>query len=778
MNLLIAPPGSGKTSYLVEKARAHSAVGKRVWWLGLPSQRAYVYKRLTDAGALLGVEFLSSQQVYYRLLAHALKLKPLLVGTGRLALVGEALLELRKELPAPGEARLFAQAIAEAKRYGLGHKQVYGKDEEMQRLRDVFFRYERLNEASWDYDDFRTEALNYALKMTQAPEADLVIVDGFREIGPLELRIYKALTSHCEVWLSLPEVPPGEQATVTLEPLNTSKQLVYKASNPVTESRWVLRSLKKDLADGVNKLDLAVVMPDREIKAFVALADEYAVPMMDETPKALADTLAGRLLLDLLELPDYPTASRLLAIPDLNALANAALNRGVAGLEAMNVLAHELNLSASWQKWLGLLELSESGHELEWAEKLLETSLPEIRYDLVTNESLQWEQFKKHALQRAKEASTLAKGVSFRKWWSALLQETFLFDRPKGGIALMNNKLVSGRRFKKVYLLHAVEGAYSVGEGEDYFIPEEERKALSTTFEKLGLPKRYLGRDEGLYAELRTRGDTVIITYPEANQGGKLEVNLDLIQTDPKTVPPLPDLAAASRLELSTEDQFSALTQTLEFKSISLQKLMRYDECAFRYWAEEQVPSLDEKPWWLELLNAMREHSKLNPARLELLKTDYPQAANWLADNAEFFYTLNFGESLSDDDSPNAYLDAAGRKGSEVTFYRFVAPDSMADTSEAGKYIDKRWNEHWAAAHMLERYAGRITKVNVQVWPVGGHAIEAYDGGIAYVWRRIANKQQKITKAFERFKQGDVSPNPGFRCRECRVSDLCREGQR
>ena len=87
--------------------------------MGLPSQRSYLYTRATAHGAVLGLEFLSSQQVYYRLLAAALKLKPLLVGTGRIALVGEALLTCYGELPAPGEARLFTRAIAEAKRFGL-----------------------------------------------------------------------------------------------------------------------------------------------------------------------------------------------------------------------------------------------------------------------------------------------------------------------------------------------------------------------------------------------------------------------------------------------------------------------------------------------------------------------------------------------------------------------------------------------------------------------------------------------------------------------------------
>jgi ATP-dependent helicase/nuclease subunit B len=777
MQLLVAPPASGKTSYLLELARNTAKQGKRVWWVGLPSQRSYVYRRATKAGALLGLEFLSSQQVYYRLLANALKLKPLVVGTGRLALVGEALLNLRQELPSPGEARLFAAAIAEAKRFGVNHKGIYSSDAESERLRNVFRIYESIKGERWDYDDFRSEALKLAETLEKKPEAALIIIDGFREIGPLELRIYKALSKHTEVWLSLPEAPPETTTvhTTLLENQSLTQHNInfYRTPNPVTEARWVLRSLKKDLAEGTEPLDLAVILPEREIKAFLALADEYGVPMMDETPKALADSVAGSVLLDLLELPDYPTASRLLAIPELNALANAAMNEGVVGLEAINVLATTLQDEQPWKKWLGLLEVPEN--ELAWAESLLETTLPNIRKDVTT--SLRWNDFKKHALQRAKEASTLAKGSSFRAWWAALLQETFLFDAPKGGVALLTQNLASGRSFKKAYLMRVTEGAYTVGEGEDYFIPEEERASLAASFSKLGLPKRFLGRDQALYAELLTRADEMIVTYPEADQGGPLVPEVGIVNM--KYVERLPLLPAASRLELTSESSYKASVVKLPLGHISLQKLQRYSECAFRYWAEERLPTNDALPWWQEMLSKMRNYKRLNTARLDVLRTSYPQAAVWLGDNAEKLSGLEFGVNLPEESSSfSSYIDAATRSETEISFYRFVQPGMFSEQSDAAKYIDGRWNELWAAGYMLERYKGRISKVNVYVWNVLGSALEVYNGGITYTWRRIQTKKQKIDEAFSRFSSGDVSAKHGFYCRECRVFDVCREGQR
>lgn len=786
MNLLIAPSGSGKTTRLMQLARERTGQGKRVWWAGLPSQRAYVYRRATEEGALLGLEFLSLQQVFYRLVAGAMSLKPLLVGTGRIALVGEALMQQRHELPAPGEARLFTRAIAEAKRYGLGPEQIPGEDEETNRFRAVFHHYEKLkadpSRECWDYDDFRIQALRLAEAGGVKPETDLIIVDGFREIGPVDVRLLRLLSEQLEVWLSLPEAPPGMHATETLPPAERTQLSVHRAANPVSEARWVLRSLKRDLAQGADPLSLAVVLPGREVKAFLSLADEYGVPLMDETPKALADSVWGRLLLDVLELPDYPTASRLLAIEELAPLANAALKRGVAGREALTVLAGEVGVKQDWQSWLSHLDLKASQDELAWAKSLIDTSLPKLVRGRGVDDGRAWERFKDHALARAKEAAALAKGANFRAWWAGLLQETFMFERPQGGVALLTANLVSGRRFARVYLMHAVEGAYSVGEGEDYFVPEELRKPLAAAFKRAVLPKRFLGRDRLLFDELLTRGDALIVSYPEADQGGPMVPEPVLTGALDGNLPPrLPALPAGSRLEISDESGYQAPREPLTLGSVSVQKLMRYDDCAFRYWAESRLGYGDEaRPWWLELVHELRERGRLNTTRFKRLREDYPQAAAWLSEQEATLLPLNFGVTLPEEpgEGPRAYLDAAGRSGSEVRFYRFVEPGSVTNASEASEYLNKRWNELWAAGHMLERYTGRVKLVRLFVWPVLGTPTEAFEGGVAYRWRRIETREQKVKSAFQRFQQGDVSPNPGFRCRSCWVFDVCREGQR
>ncbi len=769
LNLLVGPPGSGKTTRLLEVALSAAHAGKRVWWVGLPSQRGYIYTRATQAGAVLGLEFLSSQQVYYRLLAAALKLKPLLVGTGRMALVGEALKMLHDELPAPGEARLFTRAIAEAKRFGLEPGTLPVSDKESARLREVFRVYEQIKGDRWDYDDFRREAFILASRTLQRLEADVIIVDGFREVGPLELGLYEALSRQVTLWLSLPEAAPGLAASETLPPRPAPRTKVYHAANPVAEARWVLRALKKDLAEGAEPSSLAVILPEREVRAFAVLADEFGVPLMDETPKALADSPGGRLLLDLLELPDYPTPSKLLAIPELVPLANAALRRNLGGRDALTQLAREVGLEGPLLLWLGRLETPQD--ELAWARELLD-SLPELTKRPPDGG---WERFREHALERAKEAAQIAKGAPFRAWWGALLQETAVFERPKGGVALLTPTLASGRRFGRVYLLRALTGAYSAGEREDYFVPEEARFETREAHARFGLPKRFGGRDPLLLQELKTRADEVVISYPEADQRGPRVPELALTGG----AEPLSVLPAGSPLEAGKRSRFAATLTPVARRGANVKQLSAFDRCAFRFWAERFTPR--GSVWWRELVRELRGFERLNGARLEALRRGYPDAALWLGEVEPTLTPLTFGYTLSSPDSgqdgPHAYLDAIGRSGDDYRVYTFVEPGSVDGAAAAKRFVEQtgRLHELWAAAQLL---GGGAARVHLYVWPVLGHPVAAYEDGVQQPTRAMRSRQAQAARLHARFVEGDVTPKPGFGCRECGVFDLCRVGTR
>ncbi len=728
---------------------------------------------------MLGLEFMSGQQVYYRLLAAALKLKPLLVGTGRMVLVGEALKTLSGELPAPGEARLFTRAVAEAKRFGVTPETLPVTDRESTRLREVFATYERLKGERWDYDDFRREAfvlasLAAAGRETLKLETDLLIVDGFRELGPLETGLYDALSKLLEVWVGLPNVPVSLTNTrlEALPPRPPPRTTVLRAANPVSEARWVLRAIKKDLAEGADPLSLAVILPEREVRAFAVLADEYSVPLMDETPKALADSPGGRLLLDLLELPDHPTPSRLLALPELVPLANLALKRNLVGRETLFILAKEIGLERPLSFWLARLDTPQG--ELEWARELLH-SLPEL-----TKRSPErgWDGFKTHALERAKEAAQLARGAQFRAWWGALLQETTTFDRPRGGVALLTPNLVSGRRFGKVYLLRALEGAYGAGEHEDYFVPEEARVLTdaSSLTDAPGLPKRFLGRDPLVLEELRTRADETVILYPEADQNGP-RVPEPLLTLD---AGPLTELPAGSALEAGARTFFRAPLTAVVLQRASVKQLERFDRCGFRFWAERYTEF--EQVWWRALVQELRSLERLNAARLEALCSSYPHAAAWLSEAEELLSPLTFGYTLEDTfaesgEGPYARLDAVGRRGEHYRLYTFVEPERFTESADAKRFVEarERLHELWATAQLLARGAA---SVELFVWPVLGQPIPVYGAGVTRATRQMNTRVRQAAALQERFAAGEMRPKAGFGCRECGVFDLCRVGKR
>lgn len=816
---MVGPPASGKTTRLIERAREAALAGRRVWWVGLPSQRSYVYRRATRAAGVLGLEFLTAQQVAYRLLADALRLRPLVVGTARLVLVGEALFATERAIPAAGEAQLFAYAIAEAKRYRLGPRDVPVHDRATERLRAVFEAYERLKGDRWDYDDFRAAALAIAKEGAGSIEADLVVVDGFREVGPVDLELYRRLGDRIDVVLALPDTPPGETADTVLDEPDTSsgrleagtagghpesprapRVACYRAKNPVAEARWVLRSVKRDLAGGMDPLDVAVIMPGDRTRAFAALADEYGVPVMDETPGSLAATPAGHRLTDLLALPDAPTSARLLVVADLEPLGRAVLAQGVAGAEAVGLLAEEIGLGDMWREWRTRLaperssEARPEGPDLapvhagpadgmDWARWMVDLASA-AEPDLARAAT-----FREQALRRAKEASVLASGLYFRQWWAALLQEAELYEHPPGGVALLDATRASGRRFARTYLIGAVAGAYDPGVGEDWFVPEEGRVPWHDVFLNPGgrrLPHRFRGASRAYFRELLSRGNDVIVTYPAADRDGPREPDPELV-TEPKD---LPDVPAGSRLELVDHEAYRAPRRPVSLAGASVERLRRYAECGFRTWAEDLTgatptdTSVPAAAWWRAFREDLLREPKLEQERIEELRYTHPEADAWLAAHADTLRVLTFGVRLdgpddrADEGGPWAHIDAARRDGGTAVLYRFAAPGSAESAAQAEAEITGRWSEMWAAGRLLTGYGGRIERVDIRLWPILGTEIDVFEGGITYPWRRVKRAMEGVEEAYERFAAGDIEPRPGFICRSCVVADVCREGLR
>lgn len=791
-----SPPGSGRTTRMVEVARAACSAGQRVWWIGLPAQRAFVLQSITQGGyTALGLEFMSSQQMFYRLLTRANRLQPMLVGSAALVRVAEAMQRVGGALPNPGEAYLFGRAIAEAKRYGVtaSEYEKLAADEEQRRLAAVFTAYEE-HKGAWDYDDVRLAAVALAAHGELDCEADLVIVDGLREVGPLELILFKALSLQVEVYVNVDRAPPGSEPTVgplTPWPVTTER---YLAPNPVSEARWVLRSLKRDLTvGGFRPLDLAIIAPPTRARALVALADEYGVPLMDESPLALVDEPLGQRLVDLLELIEHPTPARLLAVAELRPLAALALEHGVAGVEAVHRLAADHGLGATWRRWLARLEVS--GDPVEWARRLM-------REVLGDSGALSLE-FEERALEKAQEAARLVTdGPGFRAWWAALLQDSRTAREEPAGVALVTAALASGRRWRKAYLLGAVEGAFAAREVEDYFLPEEQRLPPQEAYLLEGLPRRFQGRDEQLAADLLTRADHLVVTAPLASQEGPLVPDDELLG---QAAQPLPVLPAASALELEPDAQYLAPLGPAQLAPPTAERLRRYRRCSLRLWGEDTMrrgPEWEEDlPAWRRLVDDLlgEPNSRLTPARLAAIGSRYPEAARWLLDHGDELQQLTFNVRMfGGEGRATAFVHAArreplstGREDSgratpaelearpqRAVLYRFVAPGAVSTPGDARDYLRERWTEYYAAYGLVSQRGHGVQRVDVVVWPVLGQPISAHGQGVGRNFTLGSQRRDWINEELPAYLDGVVAPRPGYHCRDCPVFDLCREGVR
>ena len=74
---------------------------------------------------------------------------------------------------------------------------------------------------------FAQAALNLALAGDIFPEADVLIVDGFRELGPLEWQLYRQLDRFFAVYVSLPELPANVPASVVTADSDTVEHLTH-----------------------------------------------------------------------------------------------------------------------------------------------------------------------------------------------------------------------------------------------------------------------------------------------------------------------------------------------------------------------------------------------------------------------------------------------------------------------------------------------------------------------------------------------------------------------
>lgn len=811
MKIIVGPPGSGKTSELIRlvRERCGNGLGKRVWWVGLPHQRPHVMRRLTAGSPVsAGVEFMTSQQLYMRLLSVNGVAAPPLPNTERVALVGLALsLSGGQPVPGPGESRLYASAIAEAKRHNLGPGEVDGADitipdgyrevfggvlragEESssfpaspRRLREVFKRYEVIKHGlgKFDYDDYRIHA-HHLLSTREDPrvEPDVVVVDGFRAFTRLELSIFQALARHCEVVLACNRLPAGFEATERL-PAREAGVVAHGADNPIDELRFVLRSVKRDLAGGLDPLDVAVIAPERDHAFIETLAREYGIPLMPAGALSLARTAPGGLLVDLLTYVDAPNPAKLERLPGLRDAAIATRREGLTGLAGVEYMAARLGVLDTYREWVARLEAPEGSREdrelvYRWAASLVD-ALPSID-PAACGEG--WETYRELMLLRAREATHLGfGGAHYRRWLVSLVRETSVPTIRNGGVALLTANQASGVQFRRAYVTHATVGAYTLNEREDFFISEDER--VDDPTRGFFLPRHFQGMDDVLYAELRTRAPETVITFSSKDQNAQYQQ--EALITGPKEgLQPLPLLPAGSPVELLGYQPYQASDEFPPgYVPRTVQALRSFMDCPVRYWADRHLRDEDDADWWRAAVRALTQHKgKITREALDQVKAEHPVLADWVDEYARQLLSYRFGVRIPKAPAPGqvvAVVDAARfESGGAVTLVHFTAPGRVNNDSEANDRIYDRWNELYAAGVLLERNASTVKSVKILAWPVGGAPYRAYTfnsftGQAEAKLAAVRSAQEALSAEAPRFV-----PKPGYHCNECRHATLCRK---
>lgn len=772
MQILVGPSGSGRTERLLNIAREALATGRRVGWIGLPAQRSAVLHRLTRGTATLGFEFLNIQQIYYQVLVRGGELRTVLRGSARLAIIAQALAEVRGRTPTPGEAKLFGSVISEVKRYGVPREELPESDPEARVFKAVLEHYEVLKDDAWDYEDYRLQALEHARVQPVVVPWQTLILDGVREVNPRDLELLELLGRQLDVWVSLPQCPEGFEAAETLPPRAGAVRQVFKHANVVAEARWVLRSVKCDLAGGIPPHELAVITPRNQQRALLALANEFGVPLVDEAPHRLETELSIRTFLDLLDLPDDPNPGRLVDIPLLKPLVDYALTLNLTGRDALTRAADEVGPRETLEYILGLLTVT--GDELSWAEGLLKR-LPDL-YHPARQELLKrgLEQHRDTLLQKAREALLIAPGDDFRSWWAALIRDTQLRHAPPAGVSLLNEVTVSGRRFTKAYLTGAIEGAYGAQEQEDYFFPEEERQPLSSVLRRRVLPQRYQGRSALIHEELLHRAEMVVVTYPEAGPGGRLEPSRSLIG---EQVDEPPDLPAGCRTDMTEPVGFKPAITPVTLAQPTVQQLAEYQICRFKVWADVRVGSKPSKPlWWWSFKRALCRDESLTEKRLEELKADFPEAVAWLEAHRERLMRLRYKREKQHD-GLLVQVDAIGRTDRTVEIYRFTNPGERSE-SNAKEYFKRHWMDLVAAKLVLDAHPGAYDDAKVYLWPLLGEPLFPYKQGFTASFDYLVRTLKDAKQALATYGRDDITPTPEYNlCGYCTHHALCRVGR-
>ena len=841
LELLIGPAGSGKTRAAVARALECAKRGERVIVLTLPNQRTQFLERLAANGPSLGVEVTNLQNIAYRLLDRLGENRPVVLNPGRVALTARILERTLERSVGPGEARLYARAVAECKRFGFVPTPTGEPYQDT--LAQVYLGYEAALIASdlQDLDDVRlrlTQLLETQALETQALELGAhLIVDGYRSFNPSELEVIRALSNiarsslitlpagspdtHLEAWahpLRQPEIRAiGSRLNATVKRLDgTGKPWaglpkivrLETYSNPVDEARATLRQIKTLLHTGTRAQDIAIVIPNPVfVRVLEALGREYAVPIAPETQGGALETPDGRKLEALLAAParDYPVRE-LRALsglePDLSTLADALEQAGVAaGSSAYPLVCFDQNALAALERVRLIAQPPETGTAAElvaWFEALLERFVRDAP-------------FAESARVIAREAARILEptsqtsmtGAGFTDWLRNLLSSLQVTHPDAGrGVAVLTAEEISGRRFDCVFVIGATDGAYKSGDGEDFFVPEEQRDQLEQLLKLIpGLPEKLNGLEDSSFFDVLTRANLSInVSYPRAERGASLRAHprlaqLGSIATSSNEIP-----ATASSLELAAAQYLQTLQPRAAWQikprvATRANDLERAVQCNLRSWADAALPAparasglvTDEllRSWGSKMRRAKWKGEDTHA--LEVVPEEHKDRLASLASGFRSRLEQVIESRVPGQPGVDVQLGyRANLDGIEFTLdgVRFKRdPSGQIRTTEIFRVLEdandgyshfmnsERQREWWFAHAMRER--GSI--VTLWAWDLNNQPKFVMNLEKPYAQRRLAESLVALEETKRALESGSITANPGFHCRLCSQRDVCRE---
>ena len=769
LHLHVGPPASGKTHSLLELAANTSSPLHALWWVGLPHQRERTQYRAATAlardnhtRALPRFEFLTLQQLLYRLIETHDDIPPPLAAPGlQLAHAAIAVQRAFARPPSPGEAHLYLHGIRDVKRAHLAPNELPDTPTGTQLAR-VIHQYEAVRAGRWaDYEDYRLRALELLANPNQHQPSRTIIIDGFLEFPPADLRLIEALAKRTATHLTLEhDIPTLQRDTTThYQPRAPRQRQHYRHSNPLEETRWVLRAIKRDLHARISPHELAIIAPPEAHHAFEALAETYGVPLRSSRPPTLAQTRAGRLLQRLLAFTHDLGPDALRAIPQLAPLARALSERNLHGSEAAERVATTLGLHEPLTRWREHLALPTRTEQANaWITRALDT-LEELDPELPHHQD--WGELREQLRLRGGEASQIDL-QRLATWWPLLLEQYSDPSERPHGVALLEPDAATGLQYQRTYLVRASVGAYEHAITEDYFVSDDERVPRDPR--QHGLPKRVSDRSDRLAAHLLERAHTLIISYPAADQDAPLENDPRLLTQQTTDAPPLPaGNTHETRTTLTPPPPRDMRVRIDPHTNVRLRDLQRLHDTrrGFRAHFERLTRDRHQTPPWLELIGALTHATRLTNTRLTALQRDYPNHARWLTQHQQRLKRLALGVRIPHPSGAHALVHGLRRHHNTLEMTHFTASDSDPDSLR--ERLSKDW-ERRQAAHALENaFALPITAV---AWPIGGEPLTLGE-------LHVKDEPRAIENAMQRYRAGDAHPNNGFHCRTCPLTRLC-----